>query len=295
MKKSKRTVIMSFALMATMLFVVLSGCGNTELQRELEILPTRFDTEYNICEARFTITLTSETSLKFLHYTVADFPAVFSELRLASVEEITPDWEWGWAMDMLSRLETGDWSGHHWTLGLSDEEITERVLSALSRRFTRVLSITLAEPSRVNVLQAMRIFEEREDVLYVTPDFLPWPGINPEFEESVMSSFRGWFHFYFGTFNGVVVFAQYSGPASPSVTDFYWYGRWYSFGFPNIVSMRAWVPCENNEDGNIFIIGYSQQWLAAEICWKEILTIDHVRSMFHRHTYLNETRLWRYL
>ena len=287
MKKKKRT-LMSFALMATILFVALSGCGNTGFQRELEILPTRFDTEYNICEARFTITLTSETSLKFLPYTVADFPAVFSELRLAGVEEITPDSQWRWAQGLVLLLETGDWGGLPWATG-SDEEVIELILSLLTQ-FTRVLTITLAEPSRVNVLQAMRIFEEREDVLYVTPDFLPWPEMDPGVAEELLRQ-RFPIDYYFGTFNGVVVFAH--RVASPHGNSFVFKDMYFIHfaGLSGVI--RAWVPCENNENGNVFVIGEEfDSWSfvpPAEICWQEILTIDHVRSMYQRH-HAGETR-----
>ena len=173
-------------------------------------------------------------------------------------------------------METGDWDGLHWVQGLSDEEIRTRLLAML-RHFRRVFILTLAEPSRVNVLQAMRIFEEREDVFYVTQDFLPWPRLDPEFERLVKPGLGvGGFCDYFGTFNGVVVFTHGSsgGIFSGTQVSFYWWYNnlrwWYDFHFFHPTRMFAWVPCENNADGNVFTIGeHDRQTMptATEICW----------------------------
>ena len=300
---------MAFVIITTAFFIVFSGCDITEgaaedrraeppPPRELEILPTRFDAEYDICEARFIITLTYETGQEFLRhtsYTVADFPADFPELRLAGVEEITPGWRRNAVLRWLRRLETGDWDGLRWAQGLSDEEIRTSILSNIMRRYTRRnLILTLEEPSRVNVLQAMRIFEEREDVLYATPDFLPWPGLDPEFERLVKPGLRVGFYHYLGTFNGVVVFARGSGFFASSATLFLGPGYWYEFPFSPNSRMYAWVPCEHNEDGNVFTIGeYTHERpTEIQICWQEILTIDHIRRMYQRRI-ARETSLWR--
>jgi len=233
--------------------------------------------EDEIDTAVFYVILTNETSINTeRQFTPEDFP----EVCLESVEDYLPA-----RVERIERLlenrRTGDWSGfgsiNYWLEYLDN--------------YGRTLKLTLTEKSRENILEAIDLLGQREDVWYAIPEYLPWPQLDAETEKRFIRDFAPYvnlpesvfermnFYHYYGMFNGCVVYADWPGGQDAAMAIYF---DEYAFGYSAANTINVWQQGENSKPGCFFIIGRYGNY---EYEWRHILSLDHVRSMHQRYLY----------
>jgi subtilisin family serine protease len=106
------------------------------------------------------VVMTGEASLNLNTYTIHDFP----EVELGDVRSLSTAVESNVREQLLERQNGLDLSQRDTFWDVDIEE------------FKQILSLTLQTPGRENVLRAIRILEQREDVYAVEPNYLVFPS-----------------------------------------------------------------------------------------------------------------------
>ena len=122
----------------------------------------------DFADDRVIVILNQETSMNFRSYNATDFP----EIQTVRVNDVTRHAAEVVAMYREAR-ESGNWSKLN--------QRADRGMLVDVNNFRRILEIRLAKNCRENVLEAIRLLNKRDDVLYAEPDFrfrmdaLPYP------------------------------------------------------------------------------------------------------------------------
>ncbi|MCL2761818.1 MAG: S8 family serine peptidase [Treponema sp.] len=114
--------------------------------------------EDDFAEDRVVVVLTKAASMNFRAYTPEDFSEV-NCIRVVDSTRLTMEV----VQEQLRAEKTGDWS-----------KLKERIEMGMLvnvDKFKRILDLDLPVQSKENVLQAIKLLEQREDVLYAGPDY----------------------------------------------------------------------------------------------------------------------------
>ena len=156
--KSKRMLTISalLFLLATILFTAHKNV-NAEASIATEIYGT-VSLEDKFADDRVVIVLNKEASLNFKTYTPEDFPEGLFR-RVDDSTALTMEL----VRKQLKAEETEDWS-----------ELKLHIENAMLvdvENFRRILDLSLTNPSKENVIAAIKLLAARDDVIYAGPDF----------------------------------------------------------------------------------------------------------------------------
>ncbi len=112
------------------------------------------------------VVLTNTESLSFKNYGPEDFP----EISCISVAEVAP-YTMAATEDTMAELETATRMGTVTAGTLSTNAALSSMVSEVNS-FNRILTLTLAEPGKQQVLDAIAALNTREDVLYAQPNYI---------------------------------------------------------------------------------------------------------------------------
>ena len=141
------------SLFLTLVLVIgaLSACAGAGLDQP--------DTESNFADDAIIIVLTNKASLSLKEYTAADFP----EIPCSKVVDLSPYT----SKTARVKLSGGDAS----ELEMEDLETAQSVLDNFNlSTYKRMYLLKLKKPGAKNVLKAIELLEEREDVESAEPD-----------------------------------------------------------------------------------------------------------------------------
>lgn len=166
MERTNRKSIKALALLCIAILMLLITIFTPNIMQASAIKESDSEQRQLICEAsleddfaddRVTVVLTKEATRKFLNYTLKSFP----EVDAVAVEDLT-----SLVVDWVKKQ----------ILGIPTKE--KKLINV--EEFRRILSIRLSENSKENVLSAVKILEQREDIQSANPSFAQTISAQPD-------------------------------------------------------------------------------------------------------------------
>jgi subtilisin family serine protease len=156
--------VLVLLLSAVVLFTVHHrAVADTQIEEKIYSTATLED---EFADDKVVVVLNKEASMNFRTYTLEDFPSGFFR-RVDDSTALTMEL----VRRQLKSEETGDWS--------ELQLYVENSMLVDVENFRRILDLTLAERSKENVLQTIKILEKRDDVIYVGPDYFTQIAATP--------------------------------------------------------------------------------------------------------------------
>jgi hypothetical protein len=168
---------------------------------DVKLPPANATLDDNFADDAVVVIFTTEVSRHNRDFTASDFEEIdiaeiydLSRLSDREYSFVKPEWE---AMDNMMALARMDMEYRNGRISNATYEAylhymtlrypAERKHLVNVPQFRRMLRIRLAEPGKENVLLAVSLLEQREDIRYVGPDFIGfmldknlWPERNAE-------------------------------------------------------------------------------------------------------------------
>lgn len=150
-----------FAISLILLFAIsqsVSPVRASDISVTEEKIYSNATIEDDFADDRVMVVLRNDVSLNFKAFSEQDF----SEVGCVSVTDLST----GRRDSIQKRLQAAS------VAGVANRDLLDPVLAQDMEKFHQVICLELDQKSKVNVLQAIKLLQQRDDVLYAGPDYV---------------------------------------------------------------------------------------------------------------------------